>query len=219
MVRSACLCVALLMPVESAAQFRPLSLGKIVDAVGSNPEGMPTEELRERVTTYAYYTSDDLGVGLAVRFARDPDGAILVGWRSGKELWRYEWIEEPGLGRLESLRPAGPGFIIETRHADGTGTTVVLRQDLTVFGTVPGIVRLPLPSGALVLQRARDLVLFDQAANQTATIFTAAEAASPAFSAFKHDAKTDTLTFELRAGGTQTTVRCTGISGPQRKCS
>ena len=177
MLRSACLCIALLLAPD-AAQYRLLSFASIIKAVGSNPEGMPPEVLSQRIASYTYFTSDDLGLGVAARFVTDPEGAILMGWRYTKELWRYAWIEEPSLGRLEAIRPAGPLFIIDTRHPDGTGTTGVLRPDLTLLATVPGI-----------------------------------------FSAFRHDPKTDTVTLELRAGTTMTTMRCTGISGAQSKCS
>lgn len=221
MFRTVCVGLALLVPAGAGAQgYRPLSLADMVKAVGTGSEGMPPEELPKRITTYAYYMTDDAGVGVAVRFAEDPTGAILAGWRSRGELWRYAWIEDPTLGRLEAFRPAGPGFIIDTRHSDGTATTAVLRRDLTVLATVSGIVRLAFTSGALVLLQGRGVALFDPASNHTTTIFTPAEAAaSPAFSAFAHDPKTDSLTFELRAGGTVTPVRCTGVSGVQRKCS
>ncbi len=169
--------MVLLVPPD-AAQYRLLTFNSLIKAVGSNPEGMPPEELSQRIATYTYFTSDDLGLGVAARFASDPDGAILMGWRFKNELWRYAWIQDPTLGRLEGIRPAGPGFIIDTLHPDGTGTTGVLRPDLTLLTTVSGIARLP-----------------------------------------QYDAKTDTLTIELRAGATVTTVRCTGISSPHSKCS
>jgi len=220
MLRPLCLCVVLLLPAAASAQgYRPLSLADIVKAVGTNPEGLPTDEWRKRVSTYTYHTSDDLGVGVSVRFAEDPEGAILVGWRSGGQLWRYAWIEESSLGRLEALRPAGPGFIIDTRHPDGTATTAVLRQDLTLLATVPGIVRLALTSGALVVQRERDLALFDPVSAQTVALFAPAGGATPLFSTFMHDARTDALTFQVRSGGTVTAVRCTAVTSTQRKCA
>jgi hypothetical protein len=219
MFRSVCLCLALLVPATAVAQYRPLSLGDIVDAVGSNPEGMPTDELGERITTYAYFTSDDQGVGLAVRFASDPEGAIFVGWRFKNELWRWGWIEDEALGRLEVIRPAGSGFFIDTRHPDGTGTAVVLRPDLTVLTTAAGIARLALPSGVLLLERATSLELLDPASRKVATLFVRPDATpTVAFGAFKHDPKTDTLSFDLRNGSNLTTVRCSGVSGSQRKC-
>jgi len=219
MLRSACLCLALLVPSGAGAQwYRPLSLADIVKAVGTNAEGMPPEELPKRITTYAYHTSDDAGVGVAVRFGEDPSGAILAGWRSRGELWRYAWIEDPALGRPEAIRPAGSGFIIDTRHPDGTATTAVLRRDLTMLATVSGIVRLALASGALVLQQGNGLSFFDPASHQTAAIFVPADTSSPVFSTFAYDPKTDTLTFEARAGGAVTPVQCTGVSGAQRKC-
>lgn len=217
MIRTVCMLVWLLAS-PAVTQYRPLSMGDIVDAVGSNPEGMPTDELGERISTYAYYTSDDRGVGLAVRFSSDPDGAIFAAWRLRGELWRHAWIEDETLGRLETIRPAGRGFVIDTRHADGSGTAAVLRPDLELLAAVPGIPRIALPSGAVIIERTHALVIFDPSFGQTQPFFTSARAESTTFGAFRYDAGTDTLSFDQRVGGSLQTIRCRAVSAPQRKC-
>lgn len=118
--------------------YRPLHLQDMVKAVGTNTEGMPPEELPKRITTYALHISDGDGVGVSARFAEDPDGAIIVGWRSGGRLWHYAWVEEPGLGVLEAFKPVGDHFAVETRHADGRIVSVVLTADLSTIAAVPG---------------------------------------------------------------------------------
>jgi hypothetical protein len=133
-----------LVPLNTEAQqayHRPLHLQDMVKAVGTNTEGMPPAELPKRITTYALHMGDKEGVGVSARFAEDPDGAIIVGWRSGGQLWRYAWIEESGLGRLEAFKPSGDYFSLETRHPDGRFVSVILRTDLTVVGLVNGSVR------------------------------------------------------------------------------
>lgn len=207
-----------LLASPAFAQYRPLSMGDIVDAVGSTPEGMPPDDLGERISTYAYFTSDDQGVGLAVRFASDPDGAIFAAWRFRGELWRYGWIEDSSLGRLDTIKPAGRGFVIDTRHPDGTGTAAVLRPDMGLLAAVPGIPRLALDSGAVVLQQASSLAYFDPAANLATNFFTPSASVAPVYGAFEHDARAGTLTFEQRVGSAVTTVRCTSLSTAQRKC-
>jgi hypothetical protein len=137
--------VACLLPAMPQAQqnyYRPLHLKDMVKAVGTNDEGMPPEELPKRITTYALHISDGDGVGVSARFAEDPDGAIIVGWRSGGRLWHYAWIEESGLGRLEAFKPVGDHFVVETRHPDGRIVSVVLDADLVTIATVPGQVSL-----------------------------------------------------------------------------
>jgi hypothetical protein len=136
--------VACLVPAMLQAQqnyYRPLHLQDMVKAVGTNTEGMPPEELPKRITTYALHISDGDGVGVSARFAEDPDGAIIVGWRSGGRLWHYSWIEESGLGTLEVFKPVGAHFAVETRHPDGRIVSVILREDLSVVGLVTGAVR------------------------------------------------------------------------------
>lgn len=118
--------------------YRPLHLKDMVKAVGVNDEGMPPEELPKRITTYALHISDGDGVGVSARFAEDPDGAIIVGWRSGGRLWHYAWVEQPGLGVLEVFRPVGDYFAVETRHADGRIVSVVLDADLATIAMVSG---------------------------------------------------------------------------------
>ncbi len=121
--------------------YRPLHLQDMVKAVGTNTEGMPPAELPKRITTYALHIGDKEGVGVSARFEEDPDGAIIVGWRSDGQLWRYGWVEESGLGRLDAFKPIGAYFALETRHADGRFVSVILRTDLTVVGLVNGQVR------------------------------------------------------------------------------
>ncbi len=131
-------CLMLSVPQAQQNYFRPLHLKDMVKAVGTNDEGMPPEELPKRITTYALHISDGDGVGVSARFEEDPDGAIIVGWRSGGRLWHYAWIEEPGLGRLEVFKPVGDYFAVETRHADGRIVSVVLDQSLSTIATVSG---------------------------------------------------------------------------------
>lgn len=121
--------------------YRPLHLQDMVKAVGTNTEGMPPAELPKRITTYALHIGDREGVGVSARFEEDPDGAIIVGWRSDGQLWRYAWVEESGLGRLDAFKPIGGYFALETRHADGKVVSVILRTDLTVVGLVNGQAR------------------------------------------------------------------------------
>jgi len=133
--------VACLLPAMPQAQqnyYRPLHLKDMVKAVGTNDEGMPPEELPKRITTYALHISDGDGVGVSARFAEDPDGAIIVGWRSGGRLWHYSWIEESGLGTLEVFKPVGAHFAVETRHPDGRVVSVVLEGDLSTIAVVLG---------------------------------------------------------------------------------
>jgi hypothetical protein len=122
-------------------EFRPMSLADMVKAVGTNPEGMPVEELPRRVGTYALHISDGRGVGVSVRFADDPRGPIIVGWRAADRLWQYAWIDEPGLGGLEAFAPMGETFVLETSDQDGRLTSAVLNADLAVVAVVPGRVR------------------------------------------------------------------------------
>ncbi len=136
--------VAILLPPAVTAQqkyYRPLHLQDMVKAVGTNTEGMPPEELPKRITTYALHISDGDGVGVSARFAEDPDGAIIVGWRSGGRLWHYAWIEEPGLGVLEAYKPVDAAFVVETRHADGRITSVLLDADLETVAVIDGRVQ------------------------------------------------------------------------------
>lgn len=121
--------------------YRPLHLQDMVKAVGTNTEGMPPAELPKRITTYALHIGDKEGVGVSARFDEDPEGPIIVGWRSDGQLWRYAWVEESGLGRLEAFRPVGSYFVLETRHSDGKVVSVMLRTDLTVVGLVNGQAR------------------------------------------------------------------------------
>jgi hypothetical protein len=121
--------------------YRPLHLQDMVKAVGTNTEGMPPAELPKRITTYALHIGDKEGVGVSARFEEDPDGAIIVGWRSDGQLWRYAWVEEPALGRLEAFKPLGGYFALETRHTDGRFVSLILRTDLTLVGLVNGQVR------------------------------------------------------------------------------
>ncbi len=132
--------VCLLPSMTQARQnyYRPLHLQDMVKAVGTNTEGMPPEELPKRITTYALHISDGDGVGVSARFAEDPDGAIIVGWRSGGRLWHYAWVESPGLGVLEVFKPVGDHFAVETRHKDGRVVSVVLDRDLSTIAVVPG---------------------------------------------------------------------------------
>lgn len=118
--------------------YRPLHLQDMVKAVGTNTEGMPPAELPKRITTYALHIGDKEGVGVSARFEEDPDGAIIVGWRSDGQLWRYGWVEEPGLGVLEVFKPVGEYFSVQTRHADGRIVSVVLDTDLATIAAVPG---------------------------------------------------------------------------------
>jgi len=133
--------VVCLLPSMTQGQqnsFRPLHLKDMVKAVGTNDEGMPPEELPKRIATYALHISDGDGVGVSARFAEDPDGAIIVGWRSGGRLWHYAWVESPGLGVLEVFKPVGDHFAVETRHKDGRVVSVVLDADLSTIAVVPG---------------------------------------------------------------------------------
>jgi hypothetical protein len=133
--------VVCLLPSVAGAQqnyFRPLHLKDMVKAVGTNDEGMPPEELPKRITTYALHISDGDGVGVSARFAEDPDGAIIVGWRAGGRLWHYAWVESPGLGVLEVFKPVGDHFAVETRHKDGRVVSVVLDGDLSTIAVVQG---------------------------------------------------------------------------------
>jgi hypothetical protein len=137
-VVAAALC---LLPAMAQAQqnyYRPLHLKDMVKAVGTNDDGMPPEELPKRITTYALHISDGDGVGVSARFAEDPDGAIIVGWRASGRLWHYAWVESPGLGVLEVFKPVGDFFAVETRHKDGRVVSVVLDEDLSTITTVPG---------------------------------------------------------------------------------
>lgn len=141
-VRGAVCGVLLLVSLPVAAQqnyYRPLHLQDMVKAVGTNTEGMPPEELPKRISTYALHIGDDNGVGVSVRFAEDPDGAILVGWRTANAvLWRYGWVDEPGLGRLEAYRPVGDHFVVETLHPDRRMTSVLLRPDFSTLAVLDG---------------------------------------------------------------------------------
>ena len=138
---AAALCLVPLSVEARQNYHRPLSLQDMVDAVGTNAEGMPEEELSKEIRTYALRIGDKEGVGVSARFADDPNGPIIVGWRTKGRLWRYEWVDESGLGRLEAFRPVGGHFTIETRHTDGRVVSVVLRTDLSVVGLVDGSVR------------------------------------------------------------------------------
>lgn len=135
---------AILLPPAVTAQqnyYRPLHLQDMVKAVGTNTEGMPPEELPKRITTYALHISDGDGVGVSARFAEDPDGAIIVGWRSGGRLWHYAWVEESGLGVLDAFKPVDAAFVVETRHADGRITSVLLDADLATVAVLDGRVQ------------------------------------------------------------------------------
>jgi hypothetical protein len=145
-VATACL----LPPVVDAQQnyYRPLHLQDMVKAVGTNTEGMPPEELPKRITTYALHISDGDGVGVSARFAEDPNGAIIVGWRSGGRLWIYAWVEEQGLGVLETFRPVDTHFVVETRHADKRVTSVLLDADLATVAVLNGQVRTVTPGAS-----------------------------------------------------------------------
>lgn len=135
---------AILLPPAVGAQqnyYRPLHLQDMVKAVGTNTEGMPPEELPKRITTYALHISDGDGVGVSARFAEDPNGAIIVGWRAGGRLWHYAWIEEAGLGVLDAFKPVDAAFVVETRHADGRITSVLLDTTLATVAVLDGRVQ------------------------------------------------------------------------------
>lgn len=139
----------LLSPVVAAQQnyYRPLHLQDMVKAVGTNTEGMPPDELPKRITTYALHISDGDGVGVSARFAEDPDGAIIVGWRSGGRLWQYAWVEEPGLGVLDAFKPVDEAFAVETRHPDGRITSVLLNAELATITVLDGRIQSVKPGG------------------------------------------------------------------------
>lgn len=133
------LAVAVPLTAQQERWYRPLSLGDMVDAVGTNPEGMPEDLLGERITTYALHIGDRQGVGVSARFADDPDGPIIAAWRTPNAVaWTWGWVEAPGLGRLEAFRPAGAMLVIETRHADGRVSSVILTRAIEILATADG---------------------------------------------------------------------------------
>lgn len=133
-----------LVAVPAAAQtsqtpwYRPLSLGDMVDAVGTNPEGMPDELLGEQISTYALHIGGGRGVGVSVRFTSEPDGDVLVAWRRPGALWTWGWVDPEGLGKLEAFRLVGESYVVETHHADKRITSVVLDTDLDTRAVVDG---------------------------------------------------------------------------------
>lgn len=171
MPRLVCLLGAAALPLMASTAlaqqnyYRPLHLQDMVKAVGTNTEGMPPAELPKRITTYALHIGDTEGVGVSARFEEAPDGPIIVGWRSGGQLWRYAWVEEPGLGRLEAFKPIGSYFALETGLPDGRYVTVILRTDLSVVGLVNGQAR-----GAKYDEASGALIVSVRSGNTTAEV-------------------------------------------------
>ncbi len=133
------LAVAVPLTAQQERWYRPLSLGDMVDAVGTNPEGMPDDLLGERITTYALHIGDREGVGVSVRFANDPDGDILAGWRMPGDIsWQWGWIEAAGLGRLEALRPVGDYLAVETVYPDKRIDSIVVTRAIEVLAVADG---------------------------------------------------------------------------------
>jgi hypothetical protein len=162
---AAALCLLTSTAQAQQNYYRPLHLQDMVKAVGTNTEGMPPAELPKRITTYALHIGDTEGVGVSARFEEDPDGPIIVGWRSDGQLWRYAWVEESGLGRLEAFKPIGSYFALETRQPDGRFVSVILRTDLSVVGLVNGQ-----PRGAKYDNATDTLIVSVRAADSTADV-------------------------------------------------
>lgn len=142
--------LALLVAAPAAAQtpwYRPLSLGDMVDAVGTNPEGMPEDLLGDQVSTYALHIGGGRGVGVSARFTADPDGAILVAWRAPDRLWTWGWIEDDRLGRLEAFRLVNDTFVVTTRQSDRSVTSAVLDREFEVRAVVAGEVEATVTQG------------------------------------------------------------------------
>jgi len=188
--------------LPTAQDFRPVSLGDLVKAVGTNRDGVDELDLTRHVADHAMYVGD--GIGVAARFKDDPDGAIFVGWRAPGELWRYRFLEEHELdvlrtdagegvrlGRIESLRPYGGSYVLETHPTPSTTSSIVMRGDLSPIAHVFASVKLALPSGALVVAslavregaRVHELAVLD-ASTRRLTTFYALSPKSPAHEAF-----------------------------------
>ena len=235
-------CVAAAVAGGQVQQFRPVSLADLVKAVGTNRDGLDDVDVTPIVADHALFVGE--GMGIAARFRDDPGGAIFVGWRRPGALWTYRFIDEqalekvrPGgepdlhLGRVDGLRPVGPYFVLETRAPAAAVTSVVLQGDLAPVALARGSVKLALPDGQVIVQRATadrgaELALLAPASRAVVRFYSVRRGSisSPAL-----DERADALTFLVTlidaqpsidgAPSAQTVrVTCRSISQPSRSC-
>jgi hypothetical protein len=232
------LLLVLLLAVQ-AQNYRPVSLGDLVDAVGSNQDGLEGVDLSPLAADHAIFFGDD-AVGFAARVRDDPDGPIVVAWRRPNELWQYRYLEEAGLaaiqapavgsprlGAVAGLRSLGRYVMLETRVAAASGSTVssvLLQQDLAAVAIVTGIARTALPDGAVIVQQAAGdrgvaLAVLTPATRRLTTFY---ELSRASLSSPHLDPAADTLTFIVTfVDGPSKTGRltCRAISQPSRRCT
>ncbi len=239
------MCLVVTVVVSARQGYRPSNLADMVEAVGTNSDGLPEDDLPRRVSTFALHILH-IGdaIGVAVRFGEDVDDVespVFVGWRMPGQLWRSamldhdETVEGGRLGRLSSLRPAGELLLLET-HLPASSSTVVLRRDVTTVARVAGVSRLILPSGLIVFERIRgqtgparsvELVLLEArgtGAPQVSTLFPTdtnrGAGSATMFSSLRFDEGTDTLTFTaaFMPGAPTVAVTCRPMSQSTRTC-
>ena len=236
--------------------FRPVSLGDLVEAVGANRDGLDEVDLDRNAADHAMYLGD--GVGVAARLRDDPSGPVFVGWRPAGDVWRYRFLdareldalrtnagEGVPLGRLESLRPHGGRYVLETRPTPSTTSSIVMQGDLSPVAQVFGSAKLALPSGALVIAtagiregaRVEDLALLDVTTRRVTPFYAvgpkhlagSGSSFDVSLSRFQLDERADTLRFTATIASrlpsgiagpppVDVAVVCRGISRPTPTC-
>ena len=237
--------VAALASSPQLPNYRPSSLGDLVDAVGSNRDGLEDLDLSPDVDDYAMFVGETLGI--AARLPADPERAIVVLWRHRGELWRYRAVAPDSLapvrigepaasGRIESVRQLGTHAIVTLRSSPHDSSTIVLRRDLAPVAFVRGAARLALPSGSIVVERPSatgdgglpSLAELYPATREMRVFYTAgrAEAArAAAIVSLQFDERTDTLRFTLdsrsaaKDSGRPVRIECRPMSQPARTCA
>jgi hypothetical protein len=226
--------------LAQAQSYRPLSLGDLIDAVGSNPDGLDAVELGPLVADHALFTANQ-AIGVAARLRDDPEGPVFIGWRQLGELWTYRWVDDDALGgvrapadpalrlgRVEGLRSLGRLIVLETRSSSGVAS-VLMTADLTPVAHLAGSARASIGDGPVVVVRSgggqSDVALLAPATRELRTIYTARGATITSVVA---DEQSDTLTFTVTpiastvpigaARGPELRIVCRSVSQSRSKC-
>ena len=227
-------CLSAAMAGGQVQEFRPVSLADLVKAVGTNRDGLEDVDVTPIVADHALFVGQ--GMGIAARFRDDPGGAVFVGWRRPGALWTYRFIDEAALesvraggepdlrlGRVDSLRPVGSYFVLETHAPAAAVTSVVMQGDLAPVALARGSAKLALPDGQVVVQRATadrgaELAVLTPA-TRTVVLFYSVHRASISSPTF--DQGSDALTFtvmSIDSTAEPTRVTCQPVSQPSRTC-